>query len=45
MRDELGLHRAEASTDLENLPSRRVLRHNGLSPYGVAHSLVLLDGS
>ncbi|GAA4990654.1 hypothetical protein GCM10025734_17620 [Kitasatospora paranensis] len=44
MTDELGLHRAEASTNLENLPSQRVLRRNGFSPYGVAHSTILLDG-
>ncbi|MEU0102644.1 GNAT family protein [Streptomyces sp. NPDC006267] len=45
MTDELGLHRAEASTNLENLPSQRVLRRNGFTPYGVAHSAILLDGS
>ncbi len=45
MTDELGLHRVEASTNLENLPSQRVLRRNGFSPYGVAHSSILLDGS
>ncbi|MFE9776742.1 GNAT family N-acetyltransferase [Streptomyces sp. NPDC005775] len=45
MTDDLGLHRAEASTNLENLPSQRVLRRNGFSPYGVAHAAILLDGS
>ncbi|MFE6040730.1 GNAT family N-acetyltransferase [Streptomyces sp. NPDC056452] len=45
MTDELGLHRAEASTNLENLPSQRVLRRNGFTPYGVAHSSIFLDGS
>lgn len=45
MADELGLHRAEASTNLDNLPSQRVLRRNGFSPYGVAHSSIFLDGS
>ncbi|MFI6375781.1 GNAT family N-acetyltransferase [Streptomyces sp. NPDC050546] len=44
MADELGLHRAEASTSLENLPSQRVLRRNAFSPYGVAHSSIFLDG-
>ncbi|CAG6390944.1 GNAT family N-acetyltransferase [Streptomyces cocklensis] len=44
MTDELGLHRVEASTNLENLPSQRVLRRNGFSPYGVAHSSIFLDG-
>ncbi|MGW1606927.1 GNAT family N-acetyltransferase [Streptomyces eurythermus] len=45
MTDELGLHRAEASTSLENLPSQRVLHRNGFSPYGVAHSSFFLNGS
>ncbi|WP_033214555.1 GNAT family N-acetyltransferase [Kitasatospora phosalacinea] len=45
MADELGLHRVEASTNLENLPSQRVLRRNGFTPYGVAHSSILLGGS
>lgn len=45
MTDELGLHRAEASTGLENLPSQRVLRRNGFSPYGVSHSSIFLDGA
>ncbi|WP_424217299.1 GNAT family N-acetyltransferase (plasmid) [Streptomyces sp. BI20] len=44
MTDELGLHRAEASTNLENLPSQRVLRRHGFAPYGVARSAILLDG-
>ncbi|MFI1806670.1 GNAT family N-acetyltransferase [Streptomyces californicus] len=45
MREELGLHRVEASTNLENLPSQRVLRRNGFTPYGVAHAAILLDGA
>uniref|UniRef100_A0AAU3GTE0 GNAT family N-acetyltransferase n=1 Tax=Streptomyces sp. NBC_01401 TaxID=2903854 RepID=A0AAU3GTE0_9ACTN len=45
MTDELGLHRAEASTQLENLPSQRVLRRNGFTPYGVAHNAIHLDGA
>ncbi|WP_232795286.1 GNAT family N-acetyltransferase [Kitasatospora sp. NRRL B-11411] len=44
MADELALHRAEASTNLDNLPSQHVLRRNGFTPYGVAHSAILLDG-
>ncbi|KDN81724.1 GNAT family N-acetyltransferase [Kitasatospora cheerisanensis] len=44
MANDLGLHRAEASTHLENLPSQRVLRRNGFTPYGVARSSILLDG-
>jgi ribosomal-protein-alanine N-acetyltransferase len=43
MTDELGLHRAEVSTHLENLPSQGVLRRNGFSAYDVAHSSILLD--
>lgn len=45
MTDDLGLHRAEASTNLNNLPSQRVLRRNGFTPYGVAHSSLLLNGT
>ncbi|MER5886180.1 GNAT family protein [Streptomyces sp. NPDC001941] len=45
MEEELGLHRAEAATDLENLASQHVLRRNGFSPYGVSHSSIVLDGS
>jgi ribosomal-protein-alanine N-acetyltransferase len=45
MAKELGLHRAEASTNLENVASQRVLRRNGFTPYGVAHSSILLNGS
>jgi len=45
MADELGLHRAEASTRLENLPSQKVLRRNGFTPMGVAHEHIFLDGA
>ncbi|MFJ5925057.1 GNAT family N-acetyltransferase [Kitasatospora sp. NPDC092948] len=44
MADDLGLHRVEAFTNLENLPSQRVLRRNGFTASGVAHSAILLDG-
>ena len=30
---------------LRGAPSQRVLRRNGFSPYGVAHSSIFLDGS
>lgn len=43
-RETFALHRAEASANLENAVSQRVLRRNGFSPYGVAHSAVFLDG-
>lgn len=45
MTDELGLHRDEASTNPENLPSQRVPRRNGFSPYRIAHSSIIPDGS
>jgi ribosomal-protein-alanine N-acetyltransferase len=44
MRDELGLHRAEAFTQLDNLGSHQVLRRNGFVPYGIAHSLIFIGG-
>ncbi|MEV7599243.1 GNAT family protein [Kitasatospora sp. NPDC089797] len=44
MTDELGLHRVEAGTHLENAASQRVLRRNGFTPYGVAHSAIQLNG-
>jgi ribosomal-protein-alanine N-acetyltransferase len=45
MADELGLHRAEASTRLENLPSQKALRRNGFTPMGLAHEHIFLDGA
>lgn len=45
MSGELGLHRAEASTQLENHPSQRVLRANNFSPYGIAHSHIFVNGA
>ncbi|MFV2022886.1 GNAT family N-acetyltransferase, partial [Micromonospora sp. LOL_023] len=45
MAGELGLHRAEASTRLENLASQKALRRNGFRPYGVAREHILLDGA
>lgn len=45
MTGELGLHRAEACTNLENVGSQRVLRRNGFSPYGVAHEHIFLNGA
>lgn len=44
MADDLGLHRAEASTRLEDLASQEALRRSGFRPYGVAHEHVFLDG-
>ncbi|MBT0769866.1 GNAT family N-acetyltransferase [Kineosporia sp. J2-2] len=45
MSGDLGLHRAEASTQLENLASQRVLRAVGFSPYGIAHDHIFLNGA
>ncbi|MFE7172546.1 GNAT family N-acetyltransferase [Streptomyces sp. NPDC057616] len=45
MRDELGLHRAEAHTQLENLASHAVLRRNGFTPWGVAHAHIHIGGT
>ncbi|GGO03086.1 GNAT family N-acetyltransferase [Microbispora bryophytorum] len=45
MTEELGLHRAEAHTRMDNLASQRVLRANGFQPWGVAHAHIFLDGA
>ena len=44
MADELKLHRAHASTQLDNVGSQHVLMNNGFIPYGVAHSQIKLGG-
>jgi [ribosomal protein S5]-alanine N-acetyltransferase len=44
MRDELHLHRAEASTQLDNTASERVLRRNGFAVFGIARSHIFIDG-
>ena len=43
MAGELGLHRAEASTQLENTASQHVLRSNGFTSYGIAHAHIFLN--
>ncbi|MGW2235434.1 GNAT family N-acetyltransferase [Streptomyces sp. NPDC001759] len=45
MRKELGLHRAEAHTRLDNLPSHAVLRRNGFTPWGVAQAHIHIAGT
>ncbi|MEW2160032.1 GNAT family protein [Streptomyces sp. NPDC007189] len=45
MKEELGLHRAEAHTQLENLASHAVLRRNGFTPWGVAHAHLHIGGA
>jgi ribosomal-protein-alanine N-acetyltransferase len=44
MADQLKLHRAHASTQLDNVGSQHVLASNGFTPFGVAHSQILLGG-
>jgi ribosomal-protein-alanine N-acetyltransferase len=41
---ELGLHRVQAGTQLENLASQRVLAKNGFLQYGYAPGYLLLAG-
>jgi ribosomal-protein-alanine N-acetyltransferase len=41
---ERGLHRIEAATSPDNLPSQRVLTRNGFVHYGTAHSHLFLNG-
>ncbi|MDR8412809.1 GNAT family N-acetyltransferase [Nonomuraea sp. 3-1Str] len=43
--DELNLHRLEAHTQLENLPSQAILRKHGFSPWGIAHEHSYADGA
>ena len=45
MTTELGLHRAEAITQTENLGSQRVLRNNGFLPCGVFRSRIFTAGA
>jgi ribosomal-protein-alanine N-acetyltransferase len=45
MAGELGLHRAEAHTQMENLASHAVLRNNGFTPWGVAHAHIHIAGA
>ncbi|WP_042377169.1 GNAT family N-acetyltransferase [Streptacidiphilus melanogenes] len=45
MSTELGLHRAEAHTQVDNLASHHVLRTNGFSPWGLAHHHIHINGS
>ena len=44
MAGQLRLHRAQATTQLDNVGSQHVLRNNGFIAYGVAHSQILLGG-
>ncbi|MGW5848398.1 GNAT family N-acetyltransferase [Streptomyces sp. NPDC055254] len=44
-RDELGLHRVEAGTRVDNLASQRVLAKAGFEPYGVAPRYLHINGA
>ena len=41
---ELGLHRVEAATLVDNIPSQRVLEKNGFERFGLARRLLLIAG-
>ncbi len=43
-RDELGLHRLEAATLVDNLASQAVLRHHGFVRYGLAERYLRIAG-
>jgi len=45
MTTELGLHRAEALTQMDNLGSQHVLRNNGFLPCGVFRSHIFTAGA
>jgi [ribosomal protein S5]-alanine N-acetyltransferase len=45
MTTELGLHRAEALTQMDNLGSQHVLRSNGFLPCGVLRSRIFTAGA
>ena len=44
MARQLRLHRAQATTQLDNVGSQHVLRNNDFVAFGVAHSQILLGG-
>nr|WP_305965200.1 GNAT family protein [Streptomyces sp. IMTB 2501] len=43
-RNVIGLHRIEATTLLDNVPSQRVLEKNGFEPIGMAPRYLHIDG-
>jgi ribosomal-protein-alanine N-acetyltransferase len=45
MARDLGLHRAEAVTQIENTASQNVLRKNGFLPIGIARSRIFTAGA
>ena len=42
--DDLGFHRLEAGTLVDNERSQRVLERNGFQRYGLAPKLLFIDG-
>jgi [ribosomal protein S5]-alanine N-acetyltransferase len=44
MTRDLGLHRAEAYTQMDNLGSQHVLRNNGFVRYGITRSHIFIAG-
>jgi [ribosomal protein S5]-alanine N-acetyltransferase len=44
MKTELGLHRAEARTQVDNHSSNKVLERNGFAKWGLAHSHTYIAG-
>lgn len=42
---QLGLHRAEATTQVGNVRSHRVLRRNGFTRIGLAREYIFIDGA
>lgn len=45
MISDLGLHRAEAFTQVENIASQNVLRKNGFLPIGTVHAYIFTGGA
>lgn len=45
MTGDLGLHRAEAHTQIENVSSQNVLRRNGFLPIGIVRSHIFTGGA
>ena len=45
MVSDLGLHRAEAFTHVENLASQSVLRKNGFLPVGISRARMFTEGA
>lgn len=42
---QLGLHRAEATTQVGNVRSNRALERNGFTRIGLAHEYIFINGA